>query len=846
MTSLHAMYVSKANCAFENIDLSDIEARKKIVSKIPTITLPYLETSQGNISETNAILYYFASKYKKDLLGKNPFENAKINQWIEFCSSELNECQKAMIYPLFGWNDYCKEKYDNYNGKLKDYIKIFEKELENKNYLVGNRLTLADIVLFRYLRLFMMFQFPEAMRKKVLPNTSKYFENMMKTEEVIKSYGRIILCKQPVKPFMGKINRGKKTNTNKNTKSNDNIFIIKPMDTKNPTMRNINSYITKFIKNRCHELFKDFLPPNYTPLVQKNNIGDSEFTTPCATQIFNICNKKKDWKYKTIEEVAEAFIKDLKDDDNIISEFKIIIQEPIKKDNKKESEGNKKKKEKQIPKNIYIDIYLNPEWAQNEALNILKKGISLDTEYKNKHVAIDFSSPNIAKEMHVGHLRSTILGECICRILEFLGNKVERINHVGDWGTQFGMLIAYLESINPNYSNEPEKCGNIRDLEGFYKNAKKKFDEDPEFKKKSQLKTVDLQKGDPDARKAWQFICQISRDNFEIVYKKLGVHLTEVGESFYDDLCRKLVSDLEEKKIIIEDKGAKILRVPGFKNPMIIVKSDGGIGYDSTDLAALNYRVNTLKADWLIYVVATEQSEHFKILFKAGEIAGFYKEGDVRLDHMAFGLVQGADGKKIATRKGGNLKLIDLLEEGQENAEKEMIKRNEKNNLEMSEEYIKEASEKLGTSAIKYFDLKQFRTSGYKFDFNKMLDDKGNTAVYLFYSYVRICSIYRKINLNEEQIEELIKTNKIEVKEKSEKKLLNHLLLFNDVIDDVLKDLSLNLLCDYVYGIATKFSEFYEACKIVGNNSRILLTELCKRFMKLSFDLLSLTPIEKI
>ena len=307
-----------------------------------------------------------------------------------------------------------------------------------------------------------------------------------------------------------------------------------------------------------------------------------------------------------------------------------------------------------------------------------------------------------------------------------------------------------------------------------------------------------------------------------------------------------MVSDLEEKKIIIEDKGAKILRVPGFKNPMIIVKSDGGIGYDSTDLAALNYRVNTLKADWLIYVVATEQSEHFKILFKAGEIAGFYKEGDVRLDHMAFGLVQGADGKKIATRKGGNLKLIDLLEEGQENAEKEMIKRNEKNNLEMSEEYIKEASEKLGTSAIKYFDLKQFRTSGYKFDFNKMLDDKGNTAVYLFYSYVRICSIYRKINLNEEQIEELIKTNKIEVKEKSEKKLLNHLLLFNDVIDDVLKDLSLNLLCDYVYGIATKFSEFYEACKIVGNNSRILLTELCKRFMKLSFDLLSLTPIEKI
>ena len=501
-----------------------------------------------------------------------------------------------------------------------------------------------------------------------------------------------------------------------------------------------------------------------------------------------------------------------------------------------------------MPKNVFIDIYINPEWAEGEAINILKKGISLDTEYKNRHIAVDFSSPNIAKEMHVGHLRSTILGESICRILEFLGNKVERINHVGDWGTQFGMLIAYLESINPNYSEEPEKCGNIRDLEEFYKNAKKKFDENPEFKKISQLKTVDLQKGDPDARKAWQFICQISRDNFEKIYQKLDVHLYEYGESFYDDLCRKLVKDLEERNIIVEDQGAKIIRVEGFKNPMIIVKSDGGIGYDSTDLAALNYRINTLKCDWLIYVVATEQSEHFKILFKAGELAGIYKKGEVRLDHMGFGLVQGADGKKISTRKGGSLKLIDLLEEGQENAAKEMEERNKKNkdDAKMSPEYIKEASEKLGTSAIKYFDLKQFRTTGYRFDFKKMLDDKGNTAVYLFYSYVRICSIYRKINIDEKKIEELIQTTKIEVKEKSEKKLLAHLLLFNDVIDDVLKDLSLNLLCDYVYGIATKFSEFYESCKIVGNNSRILLTELCKRFMKLSFDLLSLTPIEKI
>ena len=619
------------------------------------------------------------------------------------------------------------------------------------------------------------------------------------------------------------------------------------MESKKPTMKNLQSHIIKSFKKRCQQLFKDFLPENYTPLIQKNAIGDSEFTTPCATQIYNMCNTKMNWDYNSIEEVAQEIIKNFKDEENIISELKISIQEPTKKNDKKENKAKKNKKEKQIPKNVYIDIYLNSKWAEEEALNILKNGIHLDTEYKNKHIAVDFSSPNIAKEMHVGHLRSTILGECICRILEFLDNKVERINHVGDWGTQFGMLIAYLESINPNYANEPEKCGNIRDLEGFYTSAKKKFDESPEFKKISQLKTVGLQKGDPDARKAWNFICQISRDNFEKIYKKLDVHLNEFGESFYDDKCRKLVKELEEKKIIIEDQGAKIIRVEGFKNPMIIVKSDGGIGYDSTDLAALDYRINTLKVDWIIYVVATEQSDHFKMLFKAGEYAGIYKKGQVRLDHMGFGLVQGADGKKISTRKGGSFKLIDLLEEGQENAAVEMKKRNEeKKGDKMSPEYIQEASEKLGISAIKYYDLKQFRTTGYKFDFKKMLDDKGNTAVYLFYSYVRICSIYRKLNMDEKQIEELIKTVKIEVKEKAEKKLLTHLLLFNDVINDVLKDLSLNLLCDYVYGIATKFSEFYESGKIVGNNSKILITELCKRFMKLSFDLLSLTPIEKI
>ena len=620
------------------------------------------------------------------------------------------------------------------------------------------------------------------------------------------------------------------------------------MDSKKPTMKLIHSYITKFINDRCYQLFKDFLPTNYSTIVQKNIIGDSEYTTPCITQIFNMCNKNKDWSFKSLEEAANIFIEDLYDPIKIIEKFKITEVKSIKKFNKKNKESKKLKKEKNDSSKVYIDIYLNIEWLEEQALNIIKNGIILETEYKNKNIIVDFSSPNIAKEMHVGHLRSTILGESICRILEFLGNKVKRINHIGDWGTQFGMLIAYLESINPNYLNEPENCGNIKDLEEFYKNAKLKFDNDPDFKKISQLKTVNLQKGDPVTKKAWEFICKISRENFEKIYKILDVHLTECGESFYNTLCSKLVKELEEKNFIIEDKGAKIIRIDGFKNPLIIVKSDGGIGYDSTDLTALNYRISTLKANWIIYVVATEQNEHFKMLFKAGEICEFYKKGEVRLDHMGFGLVIGIDGKKISTRQGGTFKLIDLLEEGIKKAEIKMKERNStiKDENKMTEEYIKEASKKLGISAIKYFDLKQHRTTGYKFDFNKMLDDKGNTAVYLFYSFVRISSIYKKMNLKEKDLDELISLNKIEVKDKKEKNLLIHLLSFNDVIEDVVNELSLNLLCDYAYGTAIKFNEFYENCKIAGNNSRILLTELCKRFMEISFHLLNLTPIEKI
>ena len=256
MSALHAIYVSGADCYFENIDLSDLETRNSNASKTPTTTLPFLETSKGNISETNAILFYLAQTYKKDLLGQNIFENAKINQWIEFAACEINRCQKAIIYPIFGWSEFCKETSDKANENLKNYLKILEKELEDNNYLVGNRLTLADIVLFRFIRFFMMLHFPEGMRKKVLPNTTKWFENLMNTNEAIKAYGKTALCKVPVKPSMEKIKNKEKEHQDKNNKSNEKKDNKKEKDSKKDEEKGEEN-LTKKGKNPL-----DLLPPS--------------------------------------------------------------------------------------------------------------------------------------------------------------------------------------------------------------------------------------------------------------------------------------------------------------------------------------------------------------------------------------------------------------------------------------------------------------------------------------------------------------------------------------------------------------------------------------------------------
>jgi len=347
------------------------------------------------------------------------------------------------------------------------------------------------------------------------------------------------------------------------------------------------------------------------------------------------------------------------------------IEEEVKKENKK---GKKEKHQNQTSAGGYfININLSENFIENLSMNVLKNGIKLSHIFEKRNVLVDFSSPNIAKEMHVGHLRSTIIGDSICRILEFLGHDVMRINHVGDWGTQFGMLISYLQEAYPNYLNE---MPDIKDLEKFYVEAKKRFDDEsnPVFKKKAHENTVNLQTGNENCRKAWQMICDISRKEFNKVYQKLNVKLTEVGESFYDKKSRELIPILEEKKILILDKGAKIIRIDNFKQPMIIMKTDGGLTYDTTDLAAIFYRLIDLKRDWIIYVIANEQDAHLKLLFGAAAKCQWTTTKS-RLDHMGFGLVLNNKGTKISTKDGGSIKLIDLIDEGKKRAKDEILKK---------------------------------------------------------------------------------------------------------------------------------------------------------------------------
>lgn len=469
-----------------------------------------------------------------------------------------------------------------------------------------------------------------------------------------------------------------------------------------------------------------------------------------------------------------------------------------------------------------------------------------------QRVIIDFSSPNIAKEMHVGHLRSTIIGDCLARVLEFRGYEVLRLNHVGDWGTQFGMLITYLREVYPDALTQADVL-DLGDLVTFYKRAKLRFDQDESFKEASRQAVVQLQGGDPDSLRAWQLLCNQSRREFQGIYRRLDIRLTERGESFYNPFLPGLVAQLDQVGLLREDAGAQCVFLEGFSNkdghplPLIIQKSDGGYNYATTDLAALQYRLATDQAQRIIYVTDAGQANHFAQVFQVAHRAGIL-QNLTQVEHVPFGLVKGEDGKKLKTRSGETVRLKDLLDEAVQRARQDLEYRLEQEDRQESTDFIHQVAEVVGIAAVKYADLSQNRTSDYVFSYDKMLTLQGNTAPYLLYAYARIQSIAREGQIRfQPRPEETV----ISLQEPTEQQLAKALLQLSEVIQEVEKSLLPNRLCDYLYDLSKKFNQFYEHCPVLKAKgsvkaARLLLCDLTAKTLKLGLSLLGIPVLARM
>ncbi|KAK7272739.1 hypothetical protein RJT34_29546 [Clitoria ternatea] len=496
----------------------------------------------------------------------------------------------------------------------------------------------------------------------------------------------------------------------------------------------------------------------------------------------------------------------------------------------------------------FVNVVLSKKWIAQSVQRMLVDGIDAwAPQLPVKRVLVDFSSPNIAKEMHVGHLRSTIIGDTLARMFEFSHVEcVIRRNHVGDWGTQFGMLIAYLFENFPN--PEDVSVAAIGDLQAFYKASKVRFDSDPEFKLRAQQAVVQLQSGETAYRKAWKQICDVSRAEFDKVYQRLGVQLEEMGESFYNPYIPGVLDKLGNLGLIEESDGARVIFVEGVNIPLIAVKRDGGYNYSTTDLASLWYRLNEEKLEWIVYVTDIGQQQHFDMLFKAFRRAGWLPRDEnafPKCTHIGFGLVLGEDGKRFRSRSSEVVRLVDLLDEAKRRCKTSILERDAAKDW--SEEEIEKTSEAIGYGAVKYADLKINRLTNYTFNFDQMLNDKGNTAVYLLYAHARICSIIRKSGRD---IEEIRRNGKIVLDHEEERALGLHLLQFPEVFEEACTNLLPNVLCEYLYNLAEIFTKkFYANCQVVGSpeeTSRLLLCEATATVMRQCFYLLGIEPVYKI
>lgn len=496
----------------------------------------------------------------------------------------------------------------------------------------------------------------------------------------------------------------------------------------------------------------------------------------------------------------------------------------------------------------FINIFLNPTWLTTEISAALShKNLGIQATNKQT-VVIDYSSPNVAKEMHVGHLRSTIIGDAVARTLEFLGHNVIRANHVGDWGTQFGMLIAYLEKMQNEHASEME----LQDLEAFYREAKKHYDEDEIFAEKARNYVVKLQGGDEYCRAMWKRLVDITMQQNQHNYDRLNVTLTEkdvMGESLYNPMLPSIVEDLKKQGLAVENDGALVVYLDEFKNkdgdPMgvIVQKKDGGFLYTTTDIAAAKYRYETLKANRALVFSDTRQSQHMQQAWLITRKAGYVPDS-FSLEHKNFGMMLGKDGKPFKTRTGGTVKLADLLNEAIERA---TVLINEKN-TNLSNDEKQAVIEAIGIGSVKYADLSKNRTTDYVFDWDNMLSFESNTAPYMQYAYTRIRSIFNKTDINSTALLAVPLT----IKDDKERTLAIKLLQFEEAVQTVGKEGTPHVLCAYLYELAGIFSSFYEHCPILNAEdesiklSRLKLALLTEKTLKQGLTLLGIKTVEKM
>ena len=505
-----------------------------------------------------------------------------------------------------------------------------------------------------------------------------------------------------------------------------------------------------------------------------------------------------------------------------------------------------------VKKNIFVEKLIENLKCQRVGIPLAYSENDKDI---NKKIIVDFSSPNIAKEMHVGHLRSTIIGDSISRIYELRGYDVLRINHVGDWGTQFGMLIAYLKDEFPKNLNNISEI-DIGDLVSFYKKSKIKFDNQAEFQRKAREEVIKLQSGNKDSIAAWKLLCNQSRKEFDLIYKVLNINIKERGESFYNTFLKSIVEELKLKNIAEEDDGAQCVFLDGLTNkeggslPLIIQKKDGGYNYATTDLAAIKYRFSEKDigdgAKKIIYVTDQGQSNHFYGIFQVAHKAKWIPENCEAI-HVPFGLVQGNDGKKLKTREGKTIRLKDLLKESINRAKEDLLVRIKSEKREEDNQFIDKTSMVIGIGAVKYADLSQNRITNYQFSFDKMLALNGNTAPYLLYTLVRIAGINRKNDFKGDNF----KNDLIAYENLYEWKLLKKLLKYDEIILSVENDLMPNRLCNYLFELCQTFNRFYDQLPILKADkkiriSRLALCSLTEKTLRLSLNLLGIETLERM